>query len=148
MPSTHLSLNCHIVFSTRNREPWIGQPWRDQLHAYIGGIISQMHGIPLAIGGVADHVHVLVGLRATHSLAEMVRDMKRGSSRWVHETRRLAAFAWQEGYGAFTVSPSRVEAARTYICNQAEHHRRKTFQEEYLELLKEANIEYDERYLW
>jgi hypothetical protein len=114
----------------------------------MGGTIRETHAVPLAVGGVADHIHILLGFRATHSLADIVKDVKRASSRWVHETRRFAGFAWQEGYGAFTVSPSRMEAARSYVHSQPEHHRRKTFQEEYVELLREASVEYEERYLW
>jgi len=148
MPSTHLSLNYHIVFSTRNREPWIGESWRDELHAFLGGCLRQANGVALEVGGTADHVHLLAGLRATHSLADVVRDIKRASSGWVHETRRRAGFAWQEGYGGFTVSPAHVPAIRAYVAGQAEHHRTKSFQEEYRQLLQENGIEYDERYLW
>jgi len=148
MPATHLSLHYHVVFSTRNREPWLSVDWRESLYAYIGGIIRDLKGVPLIVGGIADHVHSLLGLKATHALADVMREVKRGSSQWVHENRRRPGFAWQEGYGAFTVSPSRVEAVRKYITRQVEHHRHKTFQEEYLELLKEAGIGYDETHLW
>jgi REP element-mobilizing transposase RayT len=148
MPSTHLCLDYHVVFSTKNREPWIGPAWRDELHGYVGGCVRELNGVPLAVGGIADHIHLLVGLKATHSLARVVQDVKRASSRWVHEARHRAGFAWQEGYGAFTVSPSRVDGVRTYIGAQAEHHRTKTFAEEYVELLRESKLEFDERYLW
>ena len=148
MPVTHLSLYYHAVFSTHAREPWLAADWRPSLHAYIGGIVADLGGVPLIVGGIADHVHLLMRLKATHTLADVMRDIKRGSSRWVHEQRRRPAFAWQEGYGAFTVSPSRVGAVKSYIANQEAHHRKKTFQEEYLELLKEAGIEYDEAYRW
>jgi putative transposase len=148
MSSTHLSLNYHIVFSTKNREPWIAASWRDDLYGFIGGCVRKLDGVLLAAGGIADHIHLLAGLSATHSLARVVQDIKRASSQWVHEKHHRAGFAWQEGYGGFTVSPSRVEGVKTYIRAQGEHHRAKTFAEEYLELLQESGIEFDERYLW
>ena len=101
-----------------------------------------------AIGGMADHVHLLVGGRATICLADLVRDVKAVSSRWMHEEMGVAEFSWQEGYGAFSVSPSQRETVREYISRQEEHHRVRTFQEEYLELLKRSGVEFDERYLW
>jgi REP element-mobilizing transposase RayT len=148
MPSTHLSLHYHVVFSTKNREALIARSWREQLHAYLGGIIRNLDGIPEIVGGTADHVHLLVGLRATHSLADVLRTLKSVSSNWVHEQIKIVGFAWQEGYGAFTVSASQREAVREYIARQEEHHRLRTFQEEYIELLKRSGVEYDERYLW
>ncbi|HYY15329.1 MAG TPA: transposase, partial [Gammaproteobacteria bacterium] len=101
-----------------------------------------------AVGGTADHVHMLVGLRATHCLADVLREIKRPSSQWVHETLGVAEFAWQEGYGAFTVSASGIAAVKRYILRQEEHHRKKTFQEEYVAFLRRSGVEYDERYLW
>ena len=148
MPSTHLSLHYHIVFSTKERRAFIDEPWRERLHAYLGGSVRTLGGVPEAVGGVGDHVHLLVGLRATHCLADVVRDIKSTSSEWVHQTIKLAVFSWQEGYGAFTVSASQLEVAKQYIANQAEHHRKKTFQEEYRELLVKSGIEFDEKYLW
>jgi len=148
MPSTHLSLHYHVVFSTKERRAFIDEPWRERLHAYLGGSVRTLGGVPEAVGGVGDHVHLLVGLRATHCLADVVRDIKSTSSEWVHQTIKLAVFSWQEGYGAFTVSASQLEVAKQYIANQAEHHRKKTFQEEYRELLVKSGIEFDEKYLW
>ena len=147
MPSTHLSLHYHIVFSTQQRRRMIADPWRDDLHAYIGGITKALNAIPIAIGGPGDHAHVLVGLRATHMLAEVIRQIKRGSSQWIH-THGVHGFAWQEGYAAFTVSPSHVNDVTRYIANQVEHHRRKSYEEEYLELLRLSGVEFQERYLW
>jgi REP element-mobilizing transposase RayT len=147
MPSTHLSLHYHIVFSTKERRRLIADPWRDELHAYLGGILKKMDAIPEAIGGPGDHAHLLMGLRATHALAEVVRQIKRGSSEWIH-SHGVRKFAWQEGYGAWTVSPSQIPKVKKYIANQVEHHRQRTFEEEYLTLLKLSGIEYDERYLW
>jgi len=149
MPSTHLSLHYHIIFSTKNRVPAIAAGWRDRLHAYLGGVVRNLEGgTPEAIGGVADHVHLLIGLRASAKLADVVRDVKAVSSRWVHEEIGNRKFAWQEGYGAFTVSASQREQVRDYIARQEDHHHKRTFQEEYLDLLKRSGVEYDERYLW
>src|SRR6476620_10619917 len=106
MSSTHRSLHYHLVFGTKNHEPLIIPAWRDRLHAYLGGPIRTLDGTPEAIGGVADHVHLMIGLPATHSLADVLRETKSFSSAWVHEDVGVASFAWQEGYGAFTVSPS------------------------------------------
>jgi REP element-mobilizing transposase RayT len=148
MPSTHLSLHYHVVFSTKNRQNWIEPAWREDLHRYLGGCLKTLDGIPLEIGGVGDHVHLLIGLRATHSLAEVLREIKKASSRWVHEEKGIPTFAWQEGYGAFTVSRSNIEPVRKYIVTQEEHHRKRTFQDEYLDLLKKHEITFDERFVW
>ena len=148
MPSTHLSLHYHLVFSTKNRFPFINPEWRADLHAYLGGIVKGIDGVPVAIGGVEDHAHLLIGLRATHRLDYVVRDIKSGSSGWVHDRVGLNKFDWQSGYLGVTVSPSQIERVRRYILNQEKHHRRKSFQDEYKELLKLSAIEYDERYVW
>jgi putative transposase len=118
------------------------------MHEYLGGLIRAADGIPEAIGGTADHVHLLVGLRATHSLATFVQDIKQTSSRWIHETIGVKNFAWQPGYGAFTVSVSNCAAVREYIANQMEHHRAKSFQEEYVSFLQKHHVAYDEKHLW
>ncbi len=148
MPSTHLSLHYHLVFSTKNREPLLNHENCALIHAYLGGIIRGMNGVAHAVGGVDDHVHLLVGLRATHCLADVMRELKSDSSRWAHEELRLINFAWQEGYGAFTVSAPDLERVRGYVLRQEEHHREKGFQEEYVEMLKRGLVEYDDRYLW
>lgn len=147
MSSTHLSLHYHLVFGTKNHEPFIISNWRDRLHAYLGGVIRTLNGVPEAVGGVSDHVHLLVGLRATHTLADVLRETKSTSSAWVHEDVGVRSFAWQEGYGAFTVSPSQLENVRAYIQQQEQHHRTRTFREEYLALLQRSGVEFDERYL-
>jgi REP element-mobilizing transposase RayT len=147
MPSTHLSLHDHIIFSTKGRRRIIAETWRADLHAYIGGIVRDIGAVAGCIGGPGDHVHALVGLKATHLLADVVRQMKRGSSAWIHQ-HGVSKFAWQEGYGAFTVSPSQWSRVQRYIANQIEHHRTKTFEEEYVELLRLSRVEFDEKYLW
>jgi REP element-mobilizing transposase RayT len=148
MSSTYLSLHYHLIFSTKERRQFIAASWRDRIHAYLGGTVRTLGGVPEAIGGTADHIHMLVGLRATHCLAEVLREIKRSSSQWVHETIGLDGFSWQEGYGAFTVSASGVASVKQYIFKQEEHHRKRTFQEEYVEFLRRSGVEYDERYLW
>jgi REP-associated tyrosine transposase len=147
MSWTHLSLHYHIVFGTKNHEPIIQQSWRGDLHAYLGGIIRAAKGVPQSIGGVSHHVHLLVGLRATHRLADVLRELKAISSGWIHNEIGMPAFAWQEGYGAFTVSASQHEAVRHYIEQQPEHHKTRTFREEYLELLRRSGVDFDERYV-
>jgi putative transposase len=148
MPSTHLSLHYHLLFSTKNQSPIIVKEWRANLHAYLGGIVKGIDGLPLAVGGVEDHAHLLVGLRATHRLDYVLRDIKSNSSNWVHREVGQTHFEWQPGYLGLTVSPSQIERVKKYVLNQEKYHRRKTFKEEYLELLKLCGIEYDERYLW
>jgi len=138
MSSTHLSLHYHVVFGTKHQRPLIAAAWRPRLHAYPGGAAKTLDIIPEAIGGVADHVHLLLGMRATHRLADVMRDVKRTSSAWVHETMGEQDFEWQDGYGAFTVSVSLLETVRNYIAHQ----------EEYVELLQRSGVEFDERYLW
>jgi REP element-mobilizing transposase RayT len=137
-----------VVFSTKNRSPDVQESWRDRLHGYLGGILRGIEVVPEEIGGTSDHVHLLIGLRAIHCLAEVLRVLKATSSSWVHREIGHRMFAWQDGYGAFTVGSSDVERVRSYIRNQAEHHRCRTFQEEYLELLRENFVEFDERFLW
>src|SRR5262252_352095 len=146
MPSTYLSLHYHIVFATKNREPIIELAWRPRLHEYMGGTISGLGGFPEGVGGVADHVHLLVGLKATHCLADVLRELKKASSVWVHEQIGVPTFAWQEGYAAFTVSAPARPAVQQYITNQEEQHRARSSREELLDMLAKAGIEYDPRY--
>jgi putative transposase len=147
MSSTFLSLHCHIVFSTKERRPFITDVWRDRLFEYLGGTVNGLKGFTQGVGGTADHVHLLVGLKSTHCLADFMRELKKASSLWVHETIGLPSFAWQEGYGAFTVSATARDQVKQYIANQAEHHRVKTFREELEELLQRAGIEYEDKWL-
>jgi len=147
MPSTYLSLHYHLVFGTKDRAPLIEASWRNRLHEYLGGTVEGLKGFPEGVGGMADHVHLLVGLKATHCLADFMRELKKASSAWVHEEIGMQRFAWQEGYGAFTVSASARTAVQSYIANQEEHHHKKTFREELVEMLKKAGVEYDPRYL-
>lgn len=147
MPSTHTSLHYHLVFSTKDRVPFINQNFQGDLHGYMGGIVKNQGGVPLAIGGIEDHMHLLVGLTASHRLDYFLRDLKAGSSGWTRREQN-PMFAWQPGYAAFTVSPGNLESAKRYIHNQREHHRSKDFKSEYIELLNSGKIDFDERYLW
>ena len=148
MSSTHLSLHYHLIWSTKIQKPLMHAEWRSRLHAYLGGIARELRAIPEVVNGVEDHVHLLVGLRATHCLADVLRDLKRASSGWVHDTIGMREFEWQDGYGAFTVSPSLRKTVLDYIAGQEEHHRKKTFKEEYVEFLEKSGVEYDPKYLW
>lgn len=148
MPSTHTSLHYHLVFSTKNRELWITPDIGERLHEYMGGVIRGMGGHPHAIGGVEDHVHVAAGLKPTHCLSDVMRELKSESSRWMHEEVMLDGFAWQEGYGAFTFGAPSLEKVRAYVLNQAEHHAAQSFQDEYVEMLQRGLVEYDDKYLW
>ena len=116
-------------------------------HEYLGGTVVGLDGTPQGVGGVADHVHLLVGLKPTHCLSDFMRELKKSSSIWVTEQIGTAEFAWQEGYAAFTVSASARDSVRDYIGRQEEHHRRKTFREELVEFLQKSGVAYDERYL-
>ena len=144
MSSTHFSLYYHIVFSTKHRQPLIFQDWRPRLHAFLGGAIRTLGGVAETVGGTADHVHLLITLRTTHRLADVMRDLKHSSSQWVHETLHIRNFGWQDGYGVFTVSPTNIDKVKSYIQNQEGHHQQRTFREEYLNLLKMSGVEFDE----
>jgi REP element-mobilizing transposase RayT len=149
MAHTFTHLRYHVVFSTKNRSPFLDAELRDRLFPYLGGIVRELDGTALAIGGMPDHVHVLLSLPPTLALADVLRVVKTNASRWVHESwPERRAFAWQTGYGAFAVSRSNEAAVVHYIANQEEHHRRISFQEEFLALLKKHGISYDPRYLW
>lgn len=148
MPSTLTNLLYHIVFSTKNREPTITAPIRANLYKYIGGIIRGEGGVLLEIGGMPDHVHLVVRLKAEPSVATMIKIIKSKSSKWLNANpKRPGRFEWQRGYAAFTVSVSQLESVRAYVRNQEQHHRRKTFRDELQLLLQKHGVEYDEQYL-
>ena len=146
MASTLTNVLIHLVFSTKGRAPLIGANLATDLHRYIEGIIHNERGEPLGVGGMPDHVHILVKLRADQSLSNLVRLIKTNSSRWAGE--RVPGFAWQTGYGAFSVSESQCEAVRAYIQRQEKHHQVSSFQEEYRSFLTRHNVAYDEAYVW
>jgi putative transposase len=149
MANTYTCLLYHIIFSTKNRQRWISPDIEERLWSYLGGIAEKNGMTPLKNGGIEDHVHIVVGLPPTMAPSKAVQLLKGGSSLWIHETfPELADFAWQDGYGAFTVSKSQLPDLIEYVKNQREHHRTRTFQEEYRAFLEKHGIEYDERYLW
>ena len=149
MSHSYVSNLMHCAFSTKDRHPFIDSELEPRLWPYIGGIARENRMKALAIGGTADHVHALLSLPGMMSFAKAVQLIKGGSSKWVHETfAEQRKFEWQEGYGAFSVSASQLPKTIAYINSQREHHRKKTFQEEFLELLKKHRIEYDSRYVF
>lgn len=149
MPQSLARILIHYVFSTKNRERWIRDEHRDELHGYIGGIVEEHKGTLLCSASVEDHIHLLVAQPRTITVADLVEEIKTGSSRWIKtKSAQLSGFHWQSGYGAFSISPSHRPALEHYFAGQAEHHRRVTFQEEYRKLLAKYGIEYDERYVW
>ena len=149
MANTYASINIHYVFSTKNREPVLFGETRERLWAFMGGIARENKMKAQAIGGVADHIHLLIALPPALSISKAVQIIKGSSSLWIHQTfPKLRGFAWQEGYGAFTVSVSHLKETIAYINNQEEHHRTKGFKEEYLAFLKRHAIDYQEKYLW
>jgi putative transposase len=142
-------LNYHIIFGTRFRARLIQESFQEDLYKYIGGIVRGLDGSLTEIGGVEDHLHLLASLSPTKALSEVVRDIKANSSKWVNDHGRTPGrFEWQKGYSAFTVSYSNAPVVRHYIQSQHEHHRVKTFQEEYIEFLQRHNIEFDPRFLF
>lgn len=149
MPQTYTCLHYHFIFSTKNREPVISTDIRPRLWEYMGGTVRGLDGIPILVGGTADHIHLLVTLRQVLPIADFMRDLKAGTSGWVHDTfPERSTFAWQAGYGAFTVSHSGVESVKRYIANQEEHHRKQAFEDEFREFLRLHEIEFEEKYLW
>jgi REP element-mobilizing transposase RayT len=139
----------HFIFSTRHRAPLITKEIEADLHAYLGGILRELGGAALCINGMPDHVHLLVRMPSTHSVADVARLAKTNSSRWTHEKwPQFRTFAWQAGYGTFSVSGSGQDAVRKYILHQPQHHTTRSFQEEFVVFLKKNHIEVDERYLW
>ncbi len=149
MPHSFSKIVVHYIFSTKNREKWISQEIQERLWKYMGGIARKLDIVPYSIGGVEDHVHMLVLLPRTITISEAIQKIKGNASRWLHENYPdLRKFSWQNGYGAFSVSYSRIEDVRRYIENQHEHHRRKSFKEEFIEFLQKHEIEYDEKEIW
>ncbi len=148
MPSSFSNLTFHLVFSTKYRRPVLMEKYREVLYPYISGIIEHHDGRLMAIGGMEDHVHILVKCSPTIAIADLVRDIKANSSKWMHEEQGMRGFAWQVGYAAFSVSQSQIEAVQTYIETQAEHHRVWSFEDEFRQILLKHNITYDPRYLF
>ena len=139
----------HLIYSTKNRAPCFYREVQVRLFAYQAGILNEWESPALVIGGVSDHVHALFVLSKNHALAKVIEEVKKGSSKWLKtQGSEFRDFHWQAGYGAFSVSQSNVDEVRRYIEQQEEHHRVRSFQEEFLAFLKRHGMEYDERYLW
>jgi REP element-mobilizing transposase RayT len=137
----------HLIFSTKLRKPLIGLDIRSDLFAYLGGIVRELRSTALIINGTCDHVHMLIRIRPAHSIAEIAQTVKTNSSGWIRK-KGHKEFAWQSGYGVFSVSESSVPAVTKYISTQDEHHQKLSFQEEFVAFLKKNKVAYDERYIW
>jgi putative transposase len=139
----------HIIFSTKNRIPLIYPPYEEELYSYLGGICNKLECNPIKIGGYTDHVHILCKLSKKVTTVKLLEEIKSHSSKWIKtKDKTLEKFYWQNGYGAFSISPSHVKSVTNYIDNQKEHHKKISFQTEYREFLKEYEVDYDERYVW
>lgn len=149
MANTYTQIHIQAVFSVQNRISLIQDSWKDELYKYITGIIKNNGHKPLSINGMPDHMHVLFGLRPAQSLSELLQDIKGSSSKWINNKKLVKGrFSWQEGYGAFSYKRSDLPAVINYINNQDIHHRKTTFREEYIELLKEFEIDYKDNYIF
>ena len=149
MPKSYTRLLYHLIFSTRDRRPLITPVRRPRLYEYVGGIIRGFGGSMLSIGGIEDHLHIFTRLRPDKALSEVLCSLKANSSGWMHEVFPDARdFYWQNGYGAFTVSTSQIEVVSNYIANQEQHHKKRSFREEFIEILRVNEIDFDEKYLW
>jgi REP element-mobilizing transposase RayT len=148
MPHTYCSSLYHCVFSTKERRKIIPPDLQIRLWAYMGGIARELQIKAIEVGGMDDHAHLLLSLPSTMAVATAMREIKSSSSQWVHENCALPSFAWQEGYGAFSIGSAQIEPTVAYIVNQAEHHRKRDFQSEFLSILKKQGIAYDPRFVW
>jgi putative transposase len=148
MAHTYCSSLFHCVFSTKERRTIIAPEVQPRLWAYMGGVAREHEMKALAVGGMGDHAHLLLSLPSSMPIANAMREIKSGSSRWMHETCLAPTFEWQEGYGAFTIGQGQVEATLAYIAGQEEHHRKRDFQAEFVAILKKHRIAYDPRYVW
>ncbi len=149
MANTYTNILVHAVFSTKNREPFISPDLSERLYPYMGGIAGKNEFKVLAIGGTKDHVHILLSLPPKISPAKSIQLIKGGSSKWIHETfPNMKRFAWQEGYGAFSIGIAQLDPTKKYIEKQEEHHHKKSFEEEYIEFLRKNNTDFDEKFIF
>jgi putative transposase len=149
MANTYTQIHIQLVFAVQNRASLISPAWKEELHQYITGVIQKYDHKLLRINGMPDHIHILFGMRPTQALSDLVQHVKQDSSKWINEKRlSQGKFAWQSGFGAFSYSRSDVPNVIAYIRDQEKHHQVRTFQEEYLELLKAFEVEHDERYIF
>ncbi len=148
MSNTYTQIHIQVVFAVHNRESLINADWKDELYKYITGIIQNNNHKVLQINGMPDHIHILFGMRPTQSLSDLIKQVKQDSSKWINKQGLVnGKFSWQSGYGAFSYSKSEVSKVVNYIKNQEEHHKKLLFQDEYLKLLKDFNVDYDARYI-
>ncbi|MCU0327303.1 MAG: IS200/IS605 family transposase [Spirosomaceae bacterium] len=149
MAGTFSQIYIQYVFAVKGRENLLHKPWREEIFKYIAGIIREKNQKSIIVNGVADHVHVFVGLKPSMNISDLIRDIKNNSSKFINEQKFLRGkFSWQEGYGAFSYSHSQIDNVYRYILRQEEHHQQKTFKEEYLDFLQKFQVEYDEKYLF
>jgi putative transposase len=149
MANTYTQIHIHFVFAVKFRQTIIQNEWKEQLYTYIAGIVRNHNHKLLAINGVSDHIHILIGIRPAQSISDLMKNVKQDSSKWINEKKFLKHhFEWQEGYGAFSYSKSQLTAVVNYIQNQEAHHKKKTFKEEYIDFLKKFEIDYDEKFIF
>ena len=149
MANTYTQIQIQFVFAVKHRNGLIHASFKDELYQYISGIVKHNNHKLLCINGMPDHVHILIGLRPSQSISDLLQDIKGSSSKWINEKKFLSVkFEWQEGYGAFSYAKSEIDSVIKYINNQEAHHKTKSFLEEYIELLKDFDVEFDERYIF
>ncbi|MHB8579325.1 MAG: IS200/IS605 family transposase [Ignavibacteriaceae bacterium] len=149
MAGTFSQLYIQIVFSVKGRENLISKHWKDDLHKYIAGIIKGKEQKPIIVNGMPDHIHSFVGVKPSMAISDLVRDIKNNSANFINDNKFVRGkFSWQEGFGVFSYSHSQIDAVYNYVKDQERHHKNRTFKEEYLELLKRFEIEYNEKYLF
>jgi putative transposase len=149
MANTYTQIHIHFVFAVKFRNGMIQSKWADDLYKYMTGIIQNNNHKLLAINGMPDHIHILIGLRPAQSISDLMKDMKQSSSKWINENKLTRGhFEWQEGYGAFSHSKSQINQGINYIQNQELHHKKKTFIEEYIDFLEKFEVDYDEKFIF
>jgi putative transposase len=149
MANTYTQIYIHVVFSVKFRQYLIQKEWSDELHKYICGIVNGKDQKVFAIGGMPDHIHILINLKPNINISDLVRDIKANSTKWINDKGIVKGkFQWQAGFGAFSISKSQLDIIINYINNQEKHHQKKKFKEEYMDLLQEYEIEFDEKYLF
>jgi putative transposase len=149
MPGTFSQIYIQVVFAVKGRENLINKTWKEELNKYIAGIIKGKDQKPIIVNGMPDHIHAFIGLRPSMSISDLVRDIKNNSTNFINDRNFVKGkFSWQEGYGAFSYSHSQIQNVYDYILNQEEHHKKKTFKEEYLDFLNKFEVEYNEQYLF
>jgi putative transposase len=149
MANTYTQIHIHFVFAVKFRHAIINKEWQEQLYKYIGGIVKSNNHKLLAINGVSDHIHILVGIRPAQSISDLMKNIKQDSSKWINTNKfSKTHFEWQEGYGAFSYSKSQLSAVVHYIENQELHHKKKTFREEYIDFLDKFGVDYDEKFIF